>query len=98
MARNHRFQQHGKRKGKGSAAASRPPPLASNSVERRPATVYGNPITILEAADKSTFVFNNGDWVPYSMTIAECREACHVTELPQKVRQMTRYEVRPPVQ
>lgn len=98
MARKNRYQHYGKRKGGGSAAASRPPPLTSSTMERRPATVYGNTITILEAADKSTFVFKNGDWVPYSMTIAECREARQVTELPQKVKQMTRYEVRPPAE
>jgi hypothetical protein len=67
-------------------------------MERRPAIVYGDPITILEAADKTTFVFRNGDWMPYSMTMAECRDKCQVTELPQKVKQMTRYEVRYPIE
>lgn len=97
MARNNRFQTHGKRKGGGTGAA-RPAPLASSSIERRPPKVYGKPFVVLEAADKSTFIYEGGSWVPHSMTIAECRASCQVTELPQKVKQMTRYEVRAPVE
>jgi hypothetical protein len=100
MARNNRFQSHGKRnKSRGGAAAPpRPPSLAEMAAERGPPTVYGKPFTILEATDKSTFIYKGGAWVPHDMTIAECRATCQVTELPQKVKQMTRYEVRSPVE
>ena len=96
MARNNRFQTHGKRKpGRGAAAApARPPSLAERAAERGPAPVYGQPFVILEDAQKSTFIYKGGAWVPHDMSIAECRESGQVTELPQKVKQMTRYEVR----
>jgi hypothetical protein len=67
------------------------------AAERGPPTVYGKPFTLLEDTQKTTFIYKNGSWVPHPMTIAEFRESCEVTELPQKVKQMTRYEVRAPV-
>ena len=95
MAKNNRFQPRGKRKGRGAAAPPRP--LASASIERAPPKVYGEPFVMMEDENKGTFVYKSGAWVPHSMSIAECRESCQVTELPQKVKRMTRYEIRCPV-
>jgi hypothetical protein len=65
-------------------------------VERVAAVVYGKPFIVLEDKDKNTFVYEGGNWVPYSESIAECRKTCQVKELPQRVNQRTRYEVRCP--
>jgi hypothetical protein len=65
--------------------------------ERKAPTQYGKPFILLEDANKNTFEYQGGAWVPHTMTIAECREACQVTELPQKVNRMTRYEIRSPL-
>jgi len=96
MRRKKRFQANRPKKHHGRGAHA-PPPLAPRP-ERAPALVYGKPITLLEDEQKATFYFTKGSWVPYEMTIAECREnSCQVKELPQKVNRMTRYEVRCPV-
>jgi hypothetical protein len=95
MARKRHFHA---RPGSGRSAApsgtrmlQRPP-----EIELQPAVVYGKPFIVLEDKDKNTFVFTAGNWVPYSDSIAECRKTCQVKELPQRVNQMTRYEVRRP--
>lgn len=72
-------------------------PSAPRIFERRPPTQYGQPIIILEDADKNTFEFSKGAWVPFGMTIAECREECQVRTLPQQVNGKTRYEIRMPI-
>jgi hypothetical protein len=61
-------------------------------------TQYGAPFIVLEDSDKNTFEYASGAWVPFSMSIAECKQTCQVKELPQKVNNKTRYEVRVPVQ
>jgi hypothetical protein len=58
---------------------------------------YGKPFIVLEDAQKRTFIYKSGAWVPHDRTIAQCRMDCEVKELPQKVNQMTRYEVRCPI-
>lgn len=65
-------------------------------VERPAPVVYGKAFIVAENAVKQTFVFQGGAWSPYSSTIAECRRTCLVKELPQKLNNMTRYEVRCP--
>ncbi|MEX2185301.1 MAG: hypothetical protein WD875_00840 [Pirellulales bacterium] len=95
MARNNRFQSRGKRKGRGGVAPARPP--AACAADRVAPTVYGDPFVIMEDENKGTFIYKSGAWVAHSMSIAECRESCQVTELPQKVKRMTRYEIREPV-
>ena len=50
-----------------------------------------------EPGKKAIFFYNGGAWVPYEMSIAECRQQCQVKELPQKVNRMTRFEIRCPV-
>src|SRR5437870_1621454 len=55
---------------------------------------YGPPFVLLEDANKNTFEYQGGTWIPHSKKIAECQLDCLVKELPQKVNKMTRYEVR----
>jgi len=75
-----------------------PPPVATAPpAEKKPPVEYGKPFTLLEDENKMTFEFNHGTWVPYEMTIAQCRQNFQVKELPQKVNRMTRYEVRRPI-
>jgi hypothetical protein len=52
---------------------------------------------VFEDAEKKTFVFQAGEWVEYSASIAECRQTCQVKELPQRINGRTRYEVRVPI-
>jgi hypothetical protein len=67
--------------------------------QSKPPVQYGLPFTLLEDESKATFEFKSGSWVPYEMTIAECRRNnCQVQELPQKVKLKTRYEVRRPLE
>lgn len=65
--------------------------------ERKPPVQYAAPVVVLEDQHKQTFEFVSGAWVPFEMSIAQCRESCRVTELSQKIKGMTRYEVRRPV-
>jgi hypothetical protein len=96
MAQKHRFHnQRGRR-------PSRPPQAAPQAaprpvIEKKPPVVYGKAIIVLEDEAKGTFEFQQGAWVPFPMSIAECRRQCLVKELPQKVNRMTRYEIRCPV-
>jgi hypothetical protein len=98
MAQRRRFTQN-----KRQAARS---PVASDtrSLRRLPEftgparpVVYGKPFVIVEDAQKNTFIFQAGEWVAYSSSIAECRQTCQVKELPQRVNGRIRYEVRAPV-
>ncbi len=77
-----------------SATVARQPQPA---YERKAPPQYGKPFVLLEDLDKKTFEYANGAWVPYALSIAECRQECQVKELPQKVNDKTRYEVRCPL-
>lgn len=57
---------------------------------------YGKPFIVAEDENKNTFFYQAGAWVPYGESIAECRKTCLVTELPQRLNKMIRYEVRSP--
>jgi hypothetical protein len=61
------------------------------------ATVYGKPFILLEDPQKSTFIFQRGQWVPHTKTVAEYRLDCQVKALAQKISGMTRYEICLPV-
>jgi hypothetical protein len=64
----------------------------------KPSIVYGKPFTLLEDEGKKTFEYQAGSWVPFALSIAECRQqSFRVDQLPQKVNRMTRYEIRRPV-
>ena len=72
------------------AAAFRAPPAPP---EKKVPVVYGKPFVVLEDTQKGTFVYQGGQWIPHSRTIAECRKDSQVKELAQKINGMTRYEV-----
>ncbi len=93
MAQKHRFQNARGRRGSRPAPAPEP----RRVVEKKPPVVYGKAVVVLEDEAKGTFEFQQGAWIPYAMSIAQCRRDCLVKELPQKVNRMTRYEIRCPV-
>lgn len=74
-----------------------PPPPPAAIPQRQPPRVYGPPFILLEDKQKNTFEYVGGSWRPYARSIAECRTDSQVTELSQKVNNMTRYEVRPQI-
>ena len=97
MAQKHRFHQQ-KRFNRpspspGPVVPKEPPPV----YVKKPPTVYGKAFIVMEDASKTTFEFKGGAWVPFGMTIAECKRECQVKQLSQKVNDMTRYEIRCPV-
>jgi hypothetical protein len=96
MAKN-RFQN--KRQKPRRSGASSPPPARepARPLARSIPIEYGKPFILLEDESKNTFEFKGGAWVPYALSIAQCREECQVKELPQKVNRMTRYEIRCPL-
>lgn len=69
-----------------------PEPVARPT--KLPPPVYGAAFIILEDAQKNTFEYVGGNWQPFGRSIADCRLDCQVTQLAQKVNNMTRYEVR----
>ena len=95
MAQKRRFNPRAQRGGRppapGTRMLQRPPEF-----ESQPAVVYGKPFIVLEDKEKNTFVYKAGNWVPYAESIAESRKTCQVKELPQRVNQMIRYELRCP--
>jgi len=95
MAQKRRFNQN-KRQMARSAPAVRGLRLPPEVTERQRPTVYGKAFIVLEDDQKNTFVYKGGAWVPHTSSIAECRQAGQVKELPQRVNRMIRYEVRFP--
>lgn len=98
MPQKRRFQQPNKRQ-----QASRPPSDTRRSslasiIPSEPVapTVYGKAFIVAEDAQKNTFHFHGGAWVPYPESIAQAKLSCLVKELPQKLNNMTRYEIRVP--
>lgn len=73
------------------------PPRAPVVHERKAPTQYGKPFILLEDQSYNTFEYASGAWVPYALSIAQCRADFLVKELPQKVNGKTRYEVRCPL-
>jgi hypothetical protein len=96
MAQKHRFHN---RKNKSMVRPQREsiPREVRVRPERKAPVQYGKPFVLLEDNDKNTFEYASGAWVPYALSIAQCREDYLVKELPQKVNGNTRYEVRCPV-
>jgi hypothetical protein len=93
--RNRPNQRRQKKRSSNSSPAT--PREAPRVFEKKPPVQYGKPFILLEDANKNTFEYKAGAWVPHAMSIAECRVECQVNELPQKVNSMTRYEVRLPI-
>ena len=86
-----------KRQASRLSAASAQFGRAPNLADLPQRVVYGKPFILMEDADKNTFIYRAGAWVPYESSIAECRQTCQVKALPQGVGKMTRYEVRAPI-
>ena len=80
-----------------AARRSEAPRTAPVPFELKPPKQYGKAFVLLEDTEKNTFEFASGAWIPYGLTIAQCRRDCLVKELPQKVNGNTRYEVRNPL-
>jgi hypothetical protein len=97
MAQRNRFSRKQHKKAS-YATRSAAPQEARRPLERKPPTQYGKPFILLEDIEKNTFEYASGAWVPYALTIAQCREEdCQVKALPQKVNGKTRYEIRSPL-
>jgi hypothetical protein len=94
MAQRNRFNKHRSRPSRGPRPSAVERPVIP---ERKPPTNYGKPFIILEDEQKNAFKYGNGAWLPYPMTIAQCRAEGVVEQLPQKINGMTRYEVRLPL-
>lgn len=97
MARKHQqFQRKRKNPSGGprrtETAREMPMPLV-----RKPPVQYGKPFILLEDIHKNTYEYANGAWIPYALSIAQCKKDHQVKELPQKVNDKTRYEVRAPL-
>ncbi len=97
MPQRHRGNQNRSRPAGRRSHSSAAPPEPKVVYEKKAPIVYGKAFVVLEDESKGTFRFDNGAWVPYAMSIAQCRRECLVNELPQKVNRMTRYEIRLPV-
>src|SRR5262245_47119293 len=91
--RRHHSSRSKRRAANSQTTARAPLPV----FEQKPPVVYGKPFILLEDSQKATFIFNGGQWVRHSRTIAECRQDSQVKELPQQINGMTRYEVCPPL-
>jgi hypothetical protein len=96
MAQKHRFNNRKNKSMVRPQRAAAPRPVAVPR-ERKPPVQYAKPFVLLEDSDKNTFEYASGAWVPYALSIAQCREDYLVKELPQKVNGNTRYEVRCPI-
>jgi len=93
MAQKHRFHQQRNKRAAGPPVMRRELPV----YEPKPEVEYGKAFMVLEDATKQTFEFKDGEWVPFALSIAECKREGIVKELPQKVNKRTRYEIRMPV-
>ena len=96
MAQKRRFTQNKRQVARLPSSDTRGLKRPPEYTERPPPVLYGKPFVIFEDAEKKTFVFQAGEWVAYSASIAECRQTCQVKELPQRVNGRIRYEVRVP--
>jgi hypothetical protein len=96
MPQKRRFHQH-KRDARSAAPGIRGLREPPTVTERAAPVVYGKPFVLLEDLEKNTFIFQAGQWVPHTASIAECRQSCQVKELPQRVNRMIRYEIRCPL-
>jgi hypothetical protein len=93
LAQRRKFNQN-KRQIARAAPESRSLRYPPEIIERQLPKVYGKPFIVLEDTAKNTFIYSAGNWVAHSASIAECRQLGQVKELPQRLNQMIRYEVR----
>src|SRR3954453_9505537 len=97
MGQRRQHHHNNKRQNRPASAAPVLARPAYESIERKPKVTYGKAFILLEDAQKNVFVFNAGQWVQYEKSIAQCRQDCQVKELPQRINNMTRYEVCEPL-
>lgn len=97
MGQKNRFTPNRRKGGSLPTAGTRSLRRAPDVLDLPQQVTYGKPIIVVEDAEKKTFVYQAGEWVEYSASIAECRLTCQVKELPQRINGRTRYEVRVPV-
>jgi hypothetical protein len=97
MGQRRQHHHNNKRQNRPASAAPVLARPAFESIERKPKVTYGKAFILLEDAQKNVFVFNAGQWVQYEKSIAQCRQDCQVKELPQRINNMTRYEVSEPL-
>jgi len=95
MAQKRRFTQN-KRQASRAPVDNRTLRRLPELIERPRPVVYGKPFIVVEDAEKNTFIYQAGEWVSYTATIAECRQTCQVKELPQRINGRVRYEIRAP--
>jgi len=96
VAQRRQFNQRKQKVSRGVPRES-PPVDVRIPLERKPPMQYGKPFILLEDEQKNTFEYAQGAWIPYALSIAQCRQDCQVKELPQKVNGKTRYEIRMPL-
>ena len=75
--------------------ASGPRPVPA-PFEKKPPVVYDKPFVLLEDAQKNVFIFKAGQLIQHAKKIAEYRQDSRVKELPQKINDLTRYEIQCP--
>jgi hypothetical protein len=97
MAQYNRFNRRGGKKQVRQTRSTASEMPAIEIPQPREPVVYGKPFIVLQDAQNSTFEYRQGGWVPFAMTISQCRIEGEVKELPQKINNMTRYEVRLPL-
>jgi hypothetical protein len=95
MARKNNRNASSRPKGNASRSAAVRPPLVIPA--KKAPIQYGKAFVLLEDQQKNTFAYTHGKWSPHPMNIAQWQLSCSVTELPQKLNGMTRYEIRCPL-
>ncbi len=92
-----RFQRPKQRRNSPPQAASLGSAAAPLVVEKPRPVVYGKPFLVLEDSHKKVFVIQGAQLVPHDKSIAAYRSDSQVTEMAQKIKGLTRYEIRAPL-
>jgi len=96
MAQRRKFTQNKRQAARSPAPNTRTLRQMPTVIERHAPVAYGKPFIVVEDAEKNTFIYKAGEWIPHTASIAEFRQTCQVKELPQRVNGRIRYEVRSP--
>lgn len=96
MAQRRNFD-HKRRKPSGGGNPAPAPRAVPMPLPRSVPKQYGPAFVLMENERKQTFQYQNGAWVAFERSIAECRADCLVKQLSQKVNNMIRYEIRPEI-
>ena len=93
MAQRRHFNQN--RRKPPSRGSNLPPAAVLTPLPRSNPKQYRAAFVLMENDKKQTFQYQNGAWIEFERSIADCRVDCQVKQLSQKVNNMTRYEIRP---